>query len=383
MTLARQNGFTAEVVGGIRATRAYDQHQTVQQHFEQLNHQTQLGWRATVFYFALFFSLVDLALRWGQVGLLYVGGGSILNGTMTAGVFTQFWLYFSRLTEPIKELGEKYNVLQSAFSSSERIFQILDEPVSPPESAKPRPSPRGPAHIEFEGVTFAYRPGEPVLRDVSFEVAPSRTCAIVGPTGAGKSTILSLISRLYDPDQGTVLLDGTALPEFELRPLRRRIAVVPQDVFLFTGTVLDNIRLFDQTIGEREVERALQAVGALDFVSSLPGGLSAKVEERGGTFSLGERQLLSFARALATDPDLLLLDEATANVDSQSEARIQRALKTLLRDRTCLVVAHRLSTVRDADQILVVQDGRIVERGRHEELIERRGAYAGMLAAIG
>jgi len=381
--LGKLNAFIAEMVGGVRTVRAYGQESAVYAHFSELNHDTQNAWRDTVFYFALFFALVDLILRWSQAGLLLVGGSEILAGTITIGIFVQFYLYFGKLTDPIKALGEKYNVLQSAFASCERIFKILAEAPSPAETADPIDCQSGPARLQFANVDFAYSPEQPVLHDISFEVTPGTTCAIVGPTGAGKSTILSLVSRMYDPASGEVLLDGHSLTRLSLRSLRRRIAVVQQDVFLFTGTILENIRILDQSISEAKVLQALEVVGALDFVEALPGGINARVEERGATFSQGERQLLSFARALAANPDILLLDEATANVDSDSEARIQRALKQVLSGRTCLVVAHRLSTVRDADQILVMEAGRIVERGNHRSLLAKDGTYASMIRGLG
>jgi ABC-type multidrug transport system fused ATPase/permease subunit len=332
-----------------------------------------------VFHFSLFFSIVDMVIHLTQAGLVYFGGSLILDGGLSFGQFIQFWLYSAMITEPIKQLGEKYNVLQSAFASSERIFQILDEEISPVPPALPEPARRGPAELSCEALEFAYKAGQPVLRGVSFTVPAGTTAAIVGPTGAGKSTLLSMLSRLQDPDAGCVRLDGVDLRQLSLEGLRRRIAVVQQDVFLFQGTILDNVRLFDESISEQRVADALATLGAQDFVMARAGGLHAAVEERGATFSQGERQLLSFARALAVDPDVLVLDEATASIDTHSEQRIQRALATLLHDRTCLVVAHRLSTVRGADQILVMRDGRIVERGDHATLLAAGGLYAAML----
>lgn len=376
--LARQNAFTAEAIGGVQITRMFGQEAAVVQHYAELNRDTARAWDETATHFAMFMSLVDLCLRASQVALLWVGGAAILDGSVSVGMFLMFWLCFGKLTEPIRELGEKYNVLQSAFSSSERIFQILDQPVVPAPPLHPVPAGRGPAHVRFCDVSFAYRPDLPVLRRVSFEVLPGQTCALVGPTGAGKTTVLALVSRLYDPTEGRVLLDDKPLDTLDLWELRRRIGVVPQDVFLFTGTVLDNVRLFDESISESKVADALETIGALDFVQSLPGGLHAQVQERGATFSQGERQLLAFARALVTDPDLLVLDEATANIDNESEALIQKGLRRLLRGRTALVVAHRLSTVRDADRILVVQRGEIVESGKHGELMRANGLYARM-----
>jgi ATP-binding cassette subfamily B protein len=375
---ARLNGFAAEAVGGVTATRVFDQEGTVQAHFDELNEKTKSSWLRTVFHFALFFSIVDMVIHLMQVGLLWFGGNAILDGTMTWGVFVQFWIYLAMVTEPIKQLGEKYNVLQSAFASSERIFQIIDQPIDPVPAENPRQTTRGPATLRCENLHFAYTDKTPVLRDVSFEVPAGKTIAIVGPTGAGKSTVLSMLSRLQDPDSGRVSINGVDLRELDIARLRQRIAVVPQDVYLFAGTILENVRLFDESISEEQVAEALAAVGAREFVEEKLGGLDAEVKERGTTFSQGEKQLLSFARALATGPDVLVLDEATASVDTESELRIQRALRELLRDRTCVVVAHRLSTVRDADEILVMRDGEIVERGTHDSLLAANGLYRDM-----
>jgi ABC-type multidrug transport system fused ATPase/permease subunit len=339
-----------------------------------------------VLHFSVFFALVDLALRATTIGLLWFGGTAVLDGTMQPGQFVQFWLYFGMLSAPVKELGEKYNVLQAAFASCERVFGLLDEPRFPPPpaaGARVRRSPRrGAATVEFDRVTFAYGTDAPVLRDVSFRAEAGETVAIVGPTGGGKTTVLSLVARLRDVAAGAVRIDGVDVRELALSDLRARVAYVAQDLFLFTGTVLDNVRLFDPAIDESRVWRALETVGAAEFVRKLPQGVLSPVEERGGTFSQGERQLLAFARALVADPDVLVLDEATASIDSASEARLQQALAVTLRGRTALVVAHRLSTVRDADRILVLEKGRIVESGTHEQLLERGGAYAAMLAHV-
>jgi len=377
--LAKQNAFTAEAALGVRTTRLFEREAWVDATYHELNQATRQAWGRTVLQFALFFSIVDCVIHCTQVGLLWTGGRSILAGTLSVGVFVQFWLYFGKITEPIKELGERYNVLQSAFASAERIFKILDTPPAVATRAGSRPSARGPARIAFEHVDFAYAPGTPVLHDVDFVVEAGETMALVGPTGAGKSTVLALLSRLREPLRGRVTLDGVDLRDLTLDSLRARIAVVPQDVFLFTGTIRDNVRLFDEAIDDRRVQTALEATGAVELVARLPGGLDARVDERGATFSQGERQLLSFARALAFDPDVLVLDEATASIDSENEAKIQRALRVLLRGRTAIVVAHRLATVRHADRILVLKQGRIVESGRHGELMAHGGLYRRMV----
>ena len=382
--LALQNAYTAELIGGVRTTRAFGREAAVARRYARHNQETADAWRDTVLHFSVFFSLVDFALRATTIGLLWFGGTAVLDGTMQPGQFVQFWLYFGMLSAPVKELGEKYNVLQAAFASCERVFALLDEPrFPPPPPTAPRAAPRrGAASIDFDRVTFAYGDHEPVLRDVSFRVGAGQTVAIVGPTGGGKTTVLSLVARLRDVTAGAVRVDDVDVRELDLSDLRRRVAYVAQDLFLFTGTVLDNVRLFDPSIPESRVWQALETVGAAAFVRSLPHGVLSPVEERGATFSQGERQLLAFARALVADPDVLVLDEATASIDSASEERLQRALAATLRGRTALVVAHRLSTVRDADRILVLERGRIVEAGTHDELLARGGAYAAMLAHV-
>jgi len=382
--LALQNAYTAEAIGGMRAMRAFGREAAVLARYGELNRDTTNAWLATVLHFSVFFSLVDLALRVTTIGMLWFGGKAVLADELSVGQFVQFWFYFAMLSAPIKELGEKYNVLQAAFASTERILQILAEPLFPPPAARPghRTSARGAAAIAFADVTFGYDPQRPVLRQVSFDVAAGQTVAVVGPTGAGKTTLLSLVSRLRDVDAGAVRLDGVDVRDWDLQALRARVAVVSQDLFLFTGTVLDNVRLFDRHIQEDRVWHWLEVVGAAEFVRALPGGLQAPVQERGGTFSQGERQLLSFARALVTEPDVLVLDEATASIDSRSEARLQTALRAALRGRTALVVAHRLSTVRSADRILVLEHGSIVEAGDHAQLLAQNGHYARMLRSL-
>ena len=384
--LALQNAWTTELIGGIRTTRAFGREAEVERRYAERNQATALAWRDTVLHFSVFFSLVDLVLRATTVGLLWFGGSAVLEGTMRPGEFVLFWLYYGFMSAPVKELGEKYNVLQAAFASCERVFALLDEPRFPkprPAGAPGRRSERhGKARVDFEHVTFAYGDNAPVLHDVSFTAEPGQTIAIVGPTGAGKTTVLSLVARLREVTAGRVCVDGVDVRELELGDLRRRIAYVAQDLFLFTGSVLDNVRLFDPSIDETRVWAALETVGAAEFVRKLPKGIESAVEERGGTFSQGERQLLAFARALVVEPDVLVLDEATASIDSASEAALQRALEVTLRGRTALVVAHRLSTVRSADRILVLEGGRIVEAGSHAELLARRGVYAGMVAPV-
>lgn len=380
--LALQNAFATELIGGIRTTRAYGREDAIAARYAERNQATTDSWKDTVQHFSVFFSLIDLALRATTVGLLWFGGKAVLGGEMLPGEFIQFWLYFAMLSGPIRELGEKYNVLQAAFASCERIFQLLAEPLFPParkDGQAAVASPKlGVAKITFENVIFAYGKGPTVLDGISFTAERGQTIAIVGPTGAGKTTLLSLVSRLREVRSGSVKVDDVDVRDLDISQLRRRIAFVAQDLFLFTGTVIDNVRLFDPKVSEERVWQALETVGAADFVRALPDGLQSPVAERGATFSQGERQLISFARALVVEPDVLVLDEATASIDSESEERLQHALETALRGRTALVVAHRLSTVRNADLILVLNGGKISERGTHEELVRLGGHYANM-----
>jgi ATP-binding cassette subfamily B protein len=381
--LARQNAFVGELIGGVRTIRAYGREELVDRRFDELNMATRSAWQRTVTCYGLFFASVDVALRWIQGGLLLVGGLSVLAGSMTAGVLVQFWLYLQKTIRPIRDLGEHYNVLQAALASLERLVTILDEPEQPADSGQaPTTAPRGDGEVRFDGVRFGYDPDRPVLENIDLVVRARTTCAIVGATGAGKTTLLALVSRLFDPDRGAVLLDGVSLRELPLAEVRRRVAVVPQEPYLFgSGSILDNVRLFDPEVSRERVLAVLETLGAARQFVDREGGLDAAVGERGGSLSQGERQLVAFARALLTNPDVLLLDEATASVDSATESRLQDALERLLAHRTCMVVAHRLSTVRAADRIVVVDRGRIVEQGSHAELVTRGGRYARMLGA--
>jgi len=286
-----------------------------------------------------------------------------------------FWMLFNIFIEPLKQLADKFNVLQSALAAAERIFKVLDDDRALPIAAHPKPVGEVKGHIRFENVSFSYDGEKKVLDDVSFEVPPGGKVALVGPTGSGKSTIVNLLLRFYDPDRGRVLLDGVDLRELDPSELRRRIGVVLQDVFLFAGTVRENLALEDPTISDATLLSAARAVQAERIVEGL-GGLSAAVMERGVTLSAGERQLLSFARTLAHDPAVLVLDEATANIDTESERLVQLALARLLEGRTSLIIAHRLSTIRRADRILVLHHGSLLEQGTHAELLERNGLYA-------
>jgi ABC-type multidrug transport system fused ATPase/permease subunit len=330
---------------------------------------------ATVRNFSFFFPAVDVLSALAVALVIRFGASAILDGTFTYGEFFQFYLLIDRFFQPIRALSDNLNAMLAAIVSGERVFKLADRtPVirNPPDAVVPR---HLSGRVAFEDVHFAYKKDEPVLRGVSFTVEPGTTLALVGPTGAGKSSILSLISRFYDATSGRILVDDVDVCAYDQQALRRGIAVVLQDVFLFRGSVLDNIRLFDDSIPVAKVEEALRAVHADGIVAKLEHGLEHPVQERGVNFSVGERQLLAFARALVHDPAILVLDEATSSIDTETERLIQKALETLRRGRTTIVVAHRLSTIKNADQILVLHHGTVRERGTHASLLAKGGLY--------
>ncbi|HEV2246994.1 MAG TPA: ABC transporter ATP-binding protein, partial [Terriglobia bacterium] len=307
--------------------------------------------------------------------ILYKGGIMVLGGALTVGTAIAFIQYSQRFFRPIQDLSDKYNILQAAMASSERVFKLLDTPVSISNSAHPvkLESPRG--RIEFRNVGFAYRDNHRVLENVSFIIEPGETVAVVGHTGAGKTTLTNLLLRFYDVQEGAILFDGVDIREMTLRELRSNFAIVLQDAFLFSGTIASNIRMGTEGITDQQVREAARRVNMLDFIESLPGGFDEPVKERGATLSSGQKQLLSFARALAHDPRILILDEATSSVDPETEYLIREGLQRLLENRTSLVVAHRLSTIQNASKILVIHKGRLREVGTHQELLRLQGIY--------
>jgi len=381
VAIARINAFLQEHISGMAVVQLFNRERKARQQFEKLNRTHMLAYKDAILAFALFYPVVEFLGVTAIALLLWFGGLRVLASTLTVGVVFMFMQYAQRFFRPIQDLSEKFNILQTAMASSERIFKLLDEPVtvSLPAEAQTREKPRG--EIEFRNVWFAYRGGaEPaeedwVLRDVSFRVTPGQTFALVGHTGAGKTTIIQLLLRFYDIQRGQILLDGVDIRQFNLQELRRHFGIVLQDPFLFTGTLESNVRLGTEEIGRATVERALAEVGLGAFLQSLPGGVTAPVSERGATFSMGQRQLVSFARALAHNPRFLILDEATSSVDTKTELLIREALDRLLAGRTALVIAHRLSTIQHADRILVFHKGRLREQGSHQELLAQRGIY--------
>ena len=324
----------------------------------------------------MFFPVVEVLTSVAMALLLWYGGLRVLDSTLTVGVLAAFIQYTRRFFQPLQDLSEKFNLLQSAMASSERVFALLDEPVTVAEPAVSRRLPNPVAgEVRFEGVWFRYSPDGPwVLRDISFTASPGRTIALVGHTGAGKTTIVNLLLRFYDPDRGRITIDGTDIRDLSTAELRSIIGFVQQDLFLFTGDILHNLTL-DAPISPEAAREAASRVGADRFIERLPSGYAHRLGERGRSLSVGERQLLSFARALALDPKILVLDEATSSVDAEAEAQIQRAIAELMAGRTSLVVAHRLSTILHADEILVLHHGEIRERGSHRELLAQEGLY--------
>jgi ATP-binding cassette subfamily B protein len=379
--IARINAFLQEYISGMSVVQLFNRERKAVEEFEKRNRDNMLAWRDAILAYALFYPAVEF-LSFATIALIFWSGGNrILHTGLSLGVLTAFTMYAQRFFRPIQDLSEKFNILQSAMAASERIFKLLDEPVlveSDP-NAIPLDHPRG--EIEFRNVWFSYKnvpePADEdwVLRDVSFRVEPGQTFAIVGHTGAGKTTLISLLLRFYDVQRGQILLDGKDIRLIELQDLRRQFGIVLQDPFLFTGTIESNIRLGTPGIDRTTVERAIDEIGLGEFIRSLPDGVASSVNERGSTLSVGQRQLINFARALAHNPRFLILDEATSSVDTKTELLIREALGRLLSGRTALVIAHRLSTIQHADRILVFHKGRLREQGAHQELLAQRGIY--------
>jgi ATP-binding cassette, subfamily B, multidrug efflux pump len=379
--IARINAFLQEYISGMSVVQLFNRERKAREEFARRNKDNMLAWRDAILAYALFYPAVEF-LSFATIALIYWSGGNrILNGNLTLGVLIAFTMFAQRFFRPIQDLSEKFNILQSAMAASERIFKLLDEPITVDNVSDPQRINNPIGEIEFRNVWFSYKnvpePADEdwILRDVSFRVSPGQTIAIVGHTGAGKTTLISLLLRFYDIQRGQILLDGIDIRLLELQELRKQFGIVLQDPFLFTGTIESNVRLGTSGISRQQVERAIAEVGLGDYVNGLPQGVATEVNERGSTLSVGQRQLISFARALAHDPRYLILDEATSSVDTKTELLIREALDRLLSGRTSLVIAHRLSTIQHADRILVFHKGRLREQGAHQVLLALRGIY--------
>jgi len=412
IAIARINAYLQEHVSGMVVLQLFNREKRAFHKFSEVNAVHMDAFKDAIMAHAVYYPVVEVLSAAAIAGVIWFGGNDVIRGTATLGVLVAFIQYAQRFFRPIQDLSEKYNILQSAMAASERVFKLLDTPVeitSPVVTKKPQ----GPGRIEFDHVCFAYRTipadgdgkshvgaaghlgtgvspvqversstaltdsSKPdwVLRDVSFAIEPGETVAIVGHTGAGKTTIISLLMRFYDVQKGAIRIDGVAIKDMDLNQLRRRFGVVLQDPFLFTGTVEGNIRLGTQSIADEDVEKAAEDVNLADFIRSLPGGFKEEVRERGSTLSTGQKQLISFARALAHNPKILILDEATSSVDTETEFRVRDALSRMVQGRTSVIIAHRLSTVQRADKIIVMHKGQVREMGTHQQLLANRGIY--------
>lgn len=388
VAIARINSFLQEHVSGIIPLQLFNRERKSYEEFEAVNAQHMEAFKDAIMAYALYYPVVETLSSIAIACVLWYGGHSVLSGITTLGVLVAFMQYAQRFFRPIQDLSEKFNILQSAMAAAERVFKLLDtEPkIQSPAVEK---EPQGPGRIEFDDVWFAYRhvpvekdgkavAGEEwdwVLRGVTFTIEPGETVAIVGHTGAGKTTLISLLLRFYDVQKGAIRIDGVNVREVNLQKLRRRCGVVLQDPFLFSGTLADNIKLGSKHVTREAVERAAEEVNVADFIRTLPEGFDSLLQERGNTLSTGQKQLVSFARALAHDPRILVLDEATSSVDTDTEFRVREALTRLVEGRTSLIVAHRLSTIQRADKIIVMHKGKVREMGTHQQLLATRGVY--------
>ncbi len=376
--LARINAYLNEHISGVLVLQLFNREQRALERFDELNQSYRAANIQSLVAFSLFFPTIGFLAALATALLLYWGGRGVLAGWATLGMLVAFVQYTERAFQPIRNLAEKYNLLQAAMVSAERVFGILDTP----EEVKDRPEPvRLPEHVkgevEFRNVVFGYNPDEPVLRNVSFTIPAGQAVAVVGATGAGKTSLISLLARFYDIQQGSILLDGIDIRDVAQADLRRHVAAVPQDPVCFSGTISSNIRLHAEHISDTDIRRAAEIANAAPFIERLPGQYEYEVRERGANLSVGQRQLLAFSRAIAFNPEVLLvLDEATSSVDTETEALIQTSLERLIEGRTSIVIAHRLSTIRHVDRIIVLHKGQVVEDGSHEELLAQRGYYA-------
>lgn len=373
--LARLNSYMQEHITGMTVVQIFNKQKDERKKFSQINSDYKEANIKSIFYYAIFYPSVEFLSSIAIGLIIWYGGGEIMQNTLTLGVLFAFIQYTEMFFRPIRDLSEKYNIMQTAMASSERIFKLLDNKTIVKNPDNPKKLEKVKGEIEFKDVWFAYNDENYVLKNISFKINPGETVAIVGATGAGKTSIINLLSRFYDINKGSILIDGVDVKELDKHELRKNIAMVLQDVFLFSGTVESNISMWNDEIDKNKIIEAARTVGADKFINKLPEKFNEAVKERGATLSVGQKQLISFARALAYNPQILILDEATSSVDTETEILIQQAIQKLLIGRTAIVIAHRLSTIQNADNIIVLHKGEIRETGTHQELLAKRGIY--------
>lgn len=381
MKQSKLNSHLNESIQGIRVTQSFTQERENMAFFDGVNRENYEAWRVATRKSAMFRPLVEVTNAIGSAALIWYGAYLIQGGSLQLGEFVAFSFYLGMFWEPISRLGMVYNQLLVGMASSERIFEYLDEQPTVFEKKNAKVYDQMKGHIVFDEVVFSYDEKRKALNGINLEVKPGETIALVGHTGSGKTTIANLITRFYDPTSGAVKIDGHDVRDLTLRSVRNQISVVLQDTFIFSGTIMENIRFGRPSASDEEVKKAAEAVGADRFINNLPNGYETEVEERGTILSVGERQLLSFARALLADPKIIILDEATASIDTETEIQIQQALKKLLHGRTAIMIAHRLSTIREADIIFVLDHGQIIEQGDHDQLMKEKGEYYRLVTA--